>query len=219
MGLDGDGMDRDGLRDVEATRVGRDGHVSWGEPKAMASGRQGRAEASIIASAVELAPLAKRLATTAGRMVAANPKVTDPDGIIPRILSLAASIEGMVGGPIEPPGASGKRAFLRDLSVGEIYATHLHSIGDENTVEWSLVAGDESGSGSIVVSRDGVLAKVVAADWGLCAYGVGGAWHPYAWTESVGGRVTDGKDIARMVDAEAELGAGMEDDEWGTFPT
>ena len=190
--------------------IGQDGHVSWGvaagelggrgpQAASMARGRKARADESIIASAMELAPLARRLATDAIKVMDRDSKFSDQDGIVPRILSLAASIEGMAGGPLDSPGDDGKRAFLRELVVGEVYVTCFpHRSGGGESVEWSLVSADLAG-GTIVADRGGKVESVEAADWGLCAYGLGsGAWHPYAWTRKTSLRELK-EDVSRVI--------------------
>ena len=179
-----------------------------GSAVGQASGRQLKADASVVASAVELAALARRMAT---RLSASHVGVEQDVDEISRILSLAASIEGIIGINVEgPPGVSGTRAFLQDLVSGEIYVTHFQGRSEE----WSHMTFVES-AGQILVGVEGKTKTADPADYGLCAYGGGsGPWHPFVWTEKVGAKVTDGKDMVAMVDAESDRSdMEVEDDE------
>lgn len=175
----------------------------------MAGGRQSRAEASVTASAVELAVLV--------RQVMPNMATQDNPTLQPkirRIMALAASIEGVMF-PSSAAGSkdmTGKRVFLDDLVPGELYRTMLPGRSED----WEYRGVSEPG----MIMTQTIFGddKIVdAAEMGLCAYGGGnGPWHPMAWTESIGVSAGAGKNLARLVEAEpgnAELPDDEEDDE------
>jgi hypothetical protein len=163
--------------------------------RSMASGRQNKANTSIIMSAVELAALCRRMAT---HSLALN-EVGFRDEAV-RILALAASIEGVVGMG-DPSGVKGMRAFFGDLVVGECYLTHFQGRSED----WSY-AGVNNDDRMILIEVGGKQKIVASADYGLCAYdGGSGAWHPFVWTEKIGLNINDGKSVADMVDDEANL--------------
>lgn len=188
--------------------------MSLGPIGRLASGRKGRAEAAVLASAYELASLARRLATRVANGAQATWTLADEfaahrDEVL-RILSLSASIEGTVtGGASSAPPVSG-RVFLPLTEACGLYATHYLDRVDE----WYYIGPDPSSGLNIIIERPGMAREVVvAADLGLCPYGGGsGAWHPNVWTEKVDGGLMDGKDVARRVDEDdgVEIDVGDE---------
>jgi hypothetical protein len=171
----------------------------------MASGRQERSDASVLAAAYELASLARRMATristgigtTLGEEFAAH-----RDEVV-RVLALSASIEGTILGGEVDVGVKGTRAYLSDLVPGGYYVTHY--LGRDQ--EWSFLHGPTVAGGTVItIDYHGVGPVMTdAADLGLCPYGGGnGAWHPNVWTEKVGASTADGKAVAARVDLESE---------------
>ena len=179
-----------------APSIGYNGHVAFGSPRRMAGGREDKANASIIMSAVELACLSRKMAT---HLLAINETNDNKDEAV-RILALAASIEGVVGMG-DPSGVKGTRAFFGDLVVGECYLTHFQGRSED----WSY-AGVNNNDRMILIEVGGKQKIVASADYGLCAYdGGSGAWHPFVWTEKIGLNINDGRSVANMVDDEANL--------------
>ena len=175
---------------------------SRGASRSMASGRENKANASILMSAVELAALCRRMATHSLALDEAGFR----DEAV-RILALAASIEGVIGMG-DPSGVKGTRAFFGDLVVGECYLTHFQGRSED----WSY-AGVNNDDRMILIEVGGKQKIVASADYGLCAYdGGSGAWHPFVWTEKSGVNVNDGKSIMDMVDDEADLADTNDED-------
>ena len=165
--------------------------------RSMASSRKDRANEAILAAAIELSVVAKKLATSIS--ISGGELLSQHYNEVARVMALSAMIEGVAGNGSDV-GIPGKRVLLEDLVKDGVYITHFQGRSEEWSYGGSL--SDVAGRSILVCSKD-KSETIAPADYGLCAYdGGSGAWHPFVWTENVGLKVTDGRDIGDMVDGD-----------------
>ena len=185
-------------------RVNRSQNVT---SRSMASSRKDRANEAILAAAIELSVVAKKLATSIS--ISGGELLSQHYNEVARTMALSAMIEGVAGNGSDV-GMPGKRVLLEDLVKDGVYITHFQGRSEEWSYGGSL--SDVAGRSILVCSKD-KSETIAPSDYGLCAYdGGSGAWHPFVWTEKSGVNVNDGKSIMDMVDDEADLADTNDED-------